>query len=235
MDNTVLVSGHADGRYAVWDAPNQMLAAVIETGAGDIVDLAFSPDGAQLALAGSGNLAQLWDTANGAQLMATVGHTNYMAAATFSPDSALLAIADWDNQVWQWDTASRQELNFTTPLAELVGSSLRNDTMLVYSPDGTLLASTDGFDITLTDPATGSEVNRLEDCVGLVASIAFSPDSALLAVAASDGLCVYDVAAAALVASFVSNDWLNSVAFSPDQTMIAVAGKDHTVRVYGLP
>ncbi len=235
MDNTVLVSGHAKGRYAVWDAPNQVLAAVIETGAGNLVDLAFSPDSAQLAVASSTNVVQLWNTADGTQLMATVGHTNYMAAAVFSPDSALLAIADWDKQVWQWDTASQQELNFTTPLAGLVSSSLRNDTMLAYSPDGSLLASTDGFNITLSEPATGAEVKRLTGCKGMVMSFAFSPDSALLAVAASDGLCLYDIAAGMLAASFVANDWLNTVAFSLDQTLIAVAGKDHTVRVYGLP
>lgn len=235
MDNMVLVSGHAKGRYAVWDAASQVLAAVIETGGGSLLDLAFSPDGAQLAVASSANVAQLWDTASGALLLATVGHTNYMAAAVFSPDSATLAIADWDKHIWQWDTASRQELHLTTPLPDMVGTGLRNDTMLAYSPDGSLLASTDGFSIALSAPVSGAEIRRLTGCKGMVMSFAFSPDSALLAVAASDGLCLYDVATGVLAASFVANDWLNTVAFSPDQTMIATTGKDHTARVYGLP
>ena len=78
LDGALLVSGHAKGRYAVWDILNQVLAIVVETGGGNIVDLAFSPDGAQLATASSANVVKLWDVASGDEIAATVGHTNYM-------------------------------------------------------------------------------------------------------------------------------------------------------------
>jgi WD40 repeat protein len=97
------------------------------------------------------------------------------------------------------------------------------------------VASTDGFDVILLDAATRAEVRRLTDCAGLLASLAFSPDSTLLAQASSQGLCLTLVATGEQLAFFPSGDWLNGVTFSPDQTLIATVGKDHTARVYGLP
>ena len=56
-----------------------------------------------------------------------------------------------------------------------------------------------------------------------------------MALASSDGMCLYDVAGGTQLAAFTTSDWANTAAFSPDQSLIAVASKDHTVRVYGLP
>jgi WD40 repeat protein len=139
-----------------------------------------------------------------------------MSVAVFSPDSSTLALTDWSNNIWLWDTASLQQLNSVTPTL------------------GTL-ATSDGFEVALFDPATHTEVRRLSDCVGTTESFAFSPDSSLLATASSDGMCLFNVETGELLASFAAGDWANSVVFSPDQTMIAIASKDHTVRVYGLP
>jgi WD40 repeat protein len=234
-DGSKLVSGHADGVIVVWDVSNLVPALVFGPAAGDMVDIAFSPDGSQIASASSLNKVQLWDAASGAEIAATVGHTNYMSAATFSPDSATLAIADWDENLWLWDTAARQELNFSLVVPAGQSSSTQDLSWLTYSIDGRYLAISDSFDIYLLDPATGAEIRALDDCVGLVASFVFSPNNTLLAVAASDGVCLFAVETGEMLASFSSGDWFNGVAFSPDQTLLAAASKDHTVRVYALP
>src|SRR5690606_38720448 len=47
-DGSLLASGHAGGRIALWEAAGHALKAVMGAQQGDIVDVAFSPDGSQL-------------------------------------------------------------------------------------------------------------------------------------------------------------------------------------------
>lgn len=235
LDGNKLMSGHADGVVVLWDVDNLAPALVFGPQVGDMLDLAFSPDGTQVATASSANVVQLWDATSGAEVSATVGHTNYMSAAAFSPDSATLAITDWDRSIWLWDTAARQELHFSPVIPAGQSTISQNVSWLAYSTDGRYLAISDSFDAILLDPASGAEIRTLDGCAGLVASLVFSPDNTLVAVASSGGVCLFGVESGELLASFSSGDWLNGVAFSPDQTMIATASKDHTVRVYGLP
>ncbi len=238
-DGQTLASGHANGLVVYWDLNAMAPATVFGPEAGNINDLAFSADGARVLTATkqpyNRPAAALWDAASGALIAQTVGHTAYVTAATFSPDSARLAITDYEKNVWLWDTAAMQELHLAAPQPDLVHTGLRNDTMLDYAPDGSLVAVANGFDVILLDPASGAEVRRLTTCSGSLVGFAFSPDSTLLAEASSTGLCLYDVATGAQLAAFPAGDWLNTVAWSADQTLIATAGKDHTVRVYGLP
>lgn len=233
-DGALLVSGHAKGLMVVWDLNSGGPARVFGPQVGNIVDLAFSPDGSRIVTVSSEAAVQFWDAASGEAVAAALDHTPTMLGAIFSPDSATLAIVETNKNLWLWDTASMPALHELTPLPGLSYSGQRVETMLAYSSDGSVLATTEGFDVILIDASTGEEIRRFKGCAGTVASFAFSPDNSLLAEASSTGLCVYDIVADTLKASFSSNDWLNSVAFSPDQTLIAVASKDHTVRVYGL-
>ncbi len=234
-DGNTLASGHAGGKVAYWDLNAMAPALVFGPLDDNIMDLAFSPDGSRVVTASGLPGVALWDAASGSPVAAAVGHTEYMSAAVFSPDSTRLAITDWAENVWLWDTAAMQQLNFTAPLPDLVGTGVRNSTMLVYAPNNSVVAVTDGFDVSLLDAVSGAVVRELTGCGGLLASMSFSPDSTLLAEATSTSVCVSDVATGQLLASFTAGDWMNTIEWSPDQTLLAATNKDHTVRVYGLP
>ena len=95
---------------------------------------------------------------------------------------------------------------------------------IVYSPDGTRLASgsEDGI-VRLWEAATGDEVHRLEGHMDEVQSVAFSPDGMLVASGSSDGTVrLWEVASGDQVGQLaddgVATLGMTSVVFSPDGT-----------------
>ncbi|HEY2723337.1 MAG TPA: CHAT domain-containing protein, partial [Pseudonocardiaceae bacterium] len=74
--------------------------------------VAFSPDGARLATASNKNVAQIWDTATGQELL-TLGTKAWrrgMEGVAFSPDGDRLATASDDGTARIWDAGSGEEL-----------------------------------------------------------------------------------------------------------------------------
>ena len=102
---------------------------------GDVVAVAFSPDGHWLATASKDNTACLWDVTNPtAEPVVLQGHEGGVVAVAFSPDGRWLATASEDNTAWLWDV--------TNPTAEPVvlqghGGGI---VAMVFSPDGAYLA-----------------------------------------------------------------------------------------------
>ena len=67
--------------------------------------LAFSQDGKQLARAGSGGIAEVWDTATGRKVQTFKGHSGDIHSIAFSPDGTRLATGGADGTVRLWDIA----------------------------------------------------------------------------------------------------------------------------------
>ncbi len=70
---------------------------------------------------------------------------------------------------------------------------------------------------------------------GTVSRVAYSPDGALLAVASSLGIYLYDAGTLEEVRFIETGTWINSVAFSPDGATVASGSRDGTVRLWGIP
>ncbi|MGH4025526.1 MAG: CHAT domain-containing protein, partial [Pseudonocardiaceae bacterium] len=132
--------------------------------------VAFSPDGQWLATAGRKNIAQVWDTTNG-QEMLSVGSKVWrrsMEAVAFSQDGQWLATAGDDGTARIWDATSGEELLTVTHKAEMWG--------VAFSPDGRWLA-TAGDDCTarIWDATSGEELLTVTHD-NWVRGVAFSPD-----------------------------------------------------------
>jgi hypothetical protein len=110
---------------------------------------------------------------------------------------------------------------------------------VLFSPDGSQLATTNEGLITLWSVKTGAVLSTLQHGIQ-VNDLTFNPDGSLLVSATSDGtVWLWDTTTGTLRASLKAhNDTVFHVAFSPDGSLFASAGADKTViwdTATGLP
>jgi WD40 repeat protein/serine/threonine protein kinase len=149
-----------------------------------VTAVAFSPDGKTLASIGSDGTMRLWDVTAGRQRAVLQGPSRWGRSVAFSPDGKTLAAA-WLTEVTQGKERGELQVWDATPGHERI--ALRWPVWPVglldavaFSPDGTVLASSDRDGARLWDPATGRLRTSLSDDDG-IACVAFSPDGRLIA------------------------------------------------------
>jgi WD40 repeat protein len=194
--------------------------------AGQVVCLAYSPDGATLATAGTDQLISLWEVASGRLRSKFTGHTGAVWSLAWSPDGQRLATAGWDGSVRLWDVTRRQDSEAVPTLANF---------SVAFSPDGQVLAG-GGAGVQLWDAECGEIFKTLPEMTARDVRIAFSPDGKLLATFGKDNI----------IHIYSTKDWshlgtilapahpITAMVFSPDSRTLAVPVLDKTVHLYDV-
>ncbi|RYO27977.1 Vegetative incompatibility protein [Alternaria arborescens] len=191
-------------------------------------DLAFSPDGKEIASASIGPVIRVWDVKSKTALFVYHGQKDKTGTVAISPDGKMVASGSDDASVMVWNRETR------AVMFNLEGHTRWVNTV-VYSPDGRILASGSMDEtIRLWDATNGEECKRWEGDLSCINSIAFSPDGKYLASATSDWLVrIWDVSKniVHLVLDGHSGP-VNTVQFSPDGTQLVSGSDDMTIKVW---
>jgi WD40 repeat protein/predicted Ser/Thr protein kinase len=193
-------------------------------------DLAFSPDGARVAIASLWGI-RVWDTSS-ASLVATLDHRGALAVAWFADGSGRVATVAGEARVRVWAAETGERLIELD--SSLVASTAGEVHALVTTPDGSRLALYANREAWLWDMATGEEVARYVDhAVNPLGNgrpwvldvegepLAFSADGSRLVMRQHDGkVRLHDARTGAELAR--TTRLALSYAFSPDGEFLAV-------------
>jgi WD40 repeat protein/class 3 adenylate cyclase len=252
-DNDVIVA-RAGSTQEVWRADpwtterfEQLRAAqhpsVQEFLSEAISSIAFSPDGATLAVSGEHQEVVLYDAGDGTELRRwSASRAGWVNQASFAPDGDLVTAND-DGSVAIWDTATGREVRSLqiVPYAPEAESYRGAPAGALVSPDGTLLAVTTfepggPWSIRVLDLQTGDELwgGRETDLWKSVA--AWSPDSRRVATGGwqSGELLLWDARTGRRLgeSAQASAGFVISIDFAWDGALVVTGATDGTVRLF---
>ena len=235
-DGTHLVSGSnrtedqqlIGGEVALWDVHNGNMEDTLANYPGNVVALAYLPDGKSLVVGAdaplqNGEFDLLDARLRGAKQRLGIAHG--VQAVACSKDGTLAAGGSEDGNVFLWDMRNaglRFHWDRQGPVATVA-----------FSPDGLLLAvgtssesgSITPGKITLYNTRTALPLWRRNGHGNGVLAVAFSPDGRMLATAGNDDtVALHDARTGRILREMEGDQDAACLAFSPDGALLASGG-----------
>jgi WD40 repeat protein/serine/threonine protein kinase len=138
------------GQY-IWEAPKVPEPLVVNLHSDPVTGIAFSADGARLAIGTNNGRVGVYDVRTGEKKVAWGVQRKAVRWLAFSPDGTLLASSSWDITVRIWDSQTGKELR-TFPTHGCIA----------FSRDGARLACISGGRALIWDVASGRELKTFK-------------------------------------------------------------------------
>ncbi len=192
-------------------------------------DLAFRPDGQEIAAADAAGMIAVWNLPSGVmtRLFHSPGGAAFNALA-YSPDGTRLVAGGYDDVATVWDVSGDRCL-------EVYRGHVGTVTCLAFAPDGqTVVTGSADHVIKIWEPVSGSFPRSLAAHPAAIRCLRYSPDGTRLASGDRDGrIRIWDRRNGNTVAGreqpSKSLTWLE---FSPDGQTLALASNDGTVTIW---
>jgi WD40 repeat protein/tRNA A-37 threonylcarbamoyl transferase component Bud32 len=208
-----------DSTVKLWDVATGQELFALQGHTGQVLGVAFSPDGACLATCSQDHTVKVWDVRTGLDHLALAGPTDRVHSVVFSPDGTRLASSS-GNQVGRHGEVKIRDAHTGR---EILALKVEMDAIkgLAFSPDGTLLAGgcTDGRNwapegaVRIWNAHTGQLLRTLQ---GAGDAVAFSPDGIHLATGKQGTVKVWEVSTGRQLFAIEGKGAYAPLAFSPD-------------------
>lgn len=235
INNTMLVVGTEAGHILVLDATTGVLTQQIQAHQGRIYQVAFTPDGKQLATASGDGTLGLWDTETWQSITQLIHHTDQVVSLDFNPTGNLLVSTGLDGLIIIWDVQAGGDV--TLILSGHRGSARK----ALFYPDGNknLLVSNGPNNAIILWNLHGDRRRSvwLSSHQDSVLGVDFSADGTVLASASADkSIAFWDVASAGMVGqiSDAHQEAVRQVVFDPTGQYLASAGRDYKIRLWPI-
>ncbi len=188
-----------------------------------VIDLAWSHDGAFLAVASQAGPLHLFAGPTGENRRELPGHADGSNCLAFAPGSALLASGGQDGAVKFWDAAAGQHLA-TSELGSAWVEHLAWRPASVSSISGaSLLAASAGRDLVFLRP-DASLAHRFKPAPKTISALAWHPQGGALAAAWFGGVCLWDADDFRAQREYVYANGIVTLAWSPPDGRWLVSG-----------
>ena len=225
-DARLLATGGWDEAVTLWSVETRKPIRVLSGHKGEIHVLAFSPDGRLLVSSGAYNWKYL-EGEDGSTLRRN-GHCAIRGDGTGSLQFYAADDSQNDTTARVWEVKSGKNIA-TLEHQKIV-------TEIVFSPDGTRVATASGNKVNMWCTETWKAVKTLDTVE--IESIAYSPDGTRLAIGGTSlnpiiQICGVD--AGQHIAELSGHtSGVESVAFSPDGRLLASGGFDNAIFLWGV-
>jgi len=238
-DGQQIVSGSWDGTIKLWNLQTGQLLKTLSGHSDGVLSVAISRDGQTLASSSADKTIKLWNLRTGQLLRTLSGHSGWVYSVAISPDGQTLANGSDDRTIKLWHLPTG---TLITTLSDPSGNVVRS---VAFSPDGKTLVSGSFNKINLWklgNVLSGCKVGRscvptqtLPGNLGIVESVAISPDGQTLASGSKDKTIKLWNLQTGKLRSTISNpsEKVDSLTFSPDgKTLVSGGSEEGTIEIW---
>lgn len=220
-DGKIIASASEDKTISLINSSTGKILKKISGHAGEVWSLSFSPDGKYLASASSDRTVRIWSIPTGKLKTTLTGHTDSIWVVAYSPDGKHLLSGGRDNTI-----------NIYNPATGKIICTFKEHTdgirKAVFSSDGKTVVS-GGFDrsVKFWEAATGKLLGA--EKVGIVDSIAVSPDKTTIAVSNGGFIDFFNIVTMKKIKTIKSTtgDSVFAINYSPDGMKLVSARLDN--------
>ncbi|KAF8838109.1 WD40 repeat-like protein [Paxillus ammoniavirescens] len=242
-DGQWIATAGEDAKIIIWNARTQEKVVEWEGHSSSVWTLGFSVDSARLVSGSRDGSVVVWSTTTGERLVGPLtGHTGWVFCASFSPQGDEIASCDSrDVRIWNSHSPKAvRDRHFPRGqpfFGELVIPPVKVKAIsLAWTPNGLLITGCYDGSIKQFDSSTGSLLAEWKSHVGIIRSIAVSPNGKFIASGSPDHTVrLWDTTTRQQIGPVLQHDdAVHSVAISADGSHLLSGGLGGKARIWSL-